>query len=50
MQIVHFLPILVLGAILAYAYDRTDSLLPPFLIHAINNLVAVLSTLYDWNI
>jgi membrane protease YdiL (CAAX protease family) len=50
MQIIHFLPILVLGAILAYAYDRTDSLLPPFLIHAINNLIAILSTLYGWDV
>jgi membrane protease YdiL (CAAX protease family) len=50
MQIIHFLPIFVLGLILAYAYDRTGSLVPPFLVHATNNLVAILSTLYGWNV
>jgi membrane protease YdiL (CAAX protease family) len=50
MQIIHFLPIFVLGVILAYAYDRTGSLLPPILIHGVNNLIAILSTLYGWTV
>ncbi|MGH2404851.1 MAG: lysostaphin resistance A-like protein [bacterium] len=49
-QIIHFLPIFALGLFMAYAYDRTGSLLPPILVHAINNLIAVLSTLYGWNL
>jgi hypothetical protein len=49
-QVVHFLPIVVLGAILALLYERTGSLLPAMLVHAVNNLVAVLGTLYQWNI
>lgn len=49
-QIVHFLPIFILGVILALLYERTGSLLPSMLVHAVNNLVAILGTLYDWNI
>jgi membrane protease YdiL (CAAX protease family) len=49
-QIVHFLPILVLGIVLALAYERTGSLLPAMVIHAVNNVVAILSVYYGWNI
>lgn len=49
-QVVHFLPILLLGVILALLYERTRSLLPAALVHAVNNVVAILSVLYGWNI
>jgi membrane protease YdiL (CAAX protease family) len=49
-QIVHFLPIVILGVILAVLYERTGSLLPAMVVHAVNNLVAVLGVLYQWNI
>lgn len=49
-QIVHFLPIALLGVILAGLYERTGSLLPAMVVHAANNLVAVLGSLYHWNI
>ncbi|HXF82450.1 MAG TPA: CPBP family glutamic-type intramembrane protease [bacterium] len=47
-QIVHFLPIFALGLILALLYERTGSLLPAMLVHAVNNVVALLSALNDW--
>lgn len=47
---VHFLPIFVLGVILAYSLERTRSLLPAIAVHAVNNLVAVFAVLYRWNI
>jgi len=50
LQLIHFLPILALGVVLAYAYDRTGSLVAPVMVHAVNNLVAILSTLYGWNL
>lgn len=49
-QIVHFLPIFVLGAVLALLYERTGSLVAGIAVHGINNLVAILSMLYGWNI
>lgn len=49
-QIVHFLPIFVLGVVLALVYERTRSLLPSMLIHAVNNVVAILSVYYGWKI
>jgi hypothetical protein len=49
-QVVHFLPIAVLGVILALVYERTGSLLPAMLIHAANNIVALLASLFKWNI
>lgn len=49
-QVVHFLPIALLGVILAVIYERTGSLLPAMVVHAANNLVAVLGALYRWNI
>lgn len=50
LQVIHFLPVLVLGIVLAYAYDQTGSLVAPVVVHAVNNLVAILSTLYGWNL
>lgn len=49
-QVVHFLPIAVLGAVLAALYERTGSLVPAVVVHAVNNLVATLGTLYRWPI
>ena len=49
-QIVHSLPIFVLGVVLAVVYERTRSLLPSMVIHAVNNVVAILSVFYGWNI
>lgn len=49
-QAVHFLPIFVLGLILAIVYERTQSLLPGVIVHAVNNLVAILTVLNGWNI
>ena len=49
-QIVHFLPIALLGLVLAVLYERTGSLLPAMIVHAANNIVAVLGALYRWNI
>jgi membrane protease YdiL (CAAX protease family) len=50
LQIVHFLPILVLGVVLALLYERTGSLAGSIAVHGINNLIAVLASLYHWNI
>jgi len=49
-QIVHFLPIVILGGILALLFERTGSLVPGIIVHGVNNLVAVLAVLYNWNI
>lgn len=49
-QVVHFLPIFTLGVVLALLYERVQSLLPGIVIHAANNLVAVLAVIYGWNI
>lgn len=43
LQVVNFLPILLLGWALAVVYERTGSLLPAVVIHAANNLVALIS-------
>ncbi len=43
LQVVNFLPILLLGVVLAGVYERTRSLLPAVVIHGINNLVALAS-------
>lgn len=50
LELVHFLPIFVLGVVLAYTVERTQSLVPAIVIHGVNNVVAVLTTLYHWNI
>lgn len=49
-QVVHFLPIALLGAILALLYERTQSLLPAIIVHGVNNVVAILAHLYGWNL
>jgi membrane protease YdiL (CAAX protease family) len=41
LQVVEFLPILILGMILAYLYDLTGSLVPGMIAHAVNNLGAL---------
>lgn len=40
-QPVEFLPILILGMILAYLYEYTGSLVPGMIAHAVNNLAAL---------
>jgi membrane protease YdiL (CAAX protease family) len=40
-QPVEFLPILILGIILAYLYEYTGSLVPGMIAHAVNNLAAL---------
>ncbi|MDR7401123.1 MAG: CPBP family glutamic-type intramembrane protease [Armatimonadota bacterium] len=49
-QVIHFLPILLLGVVLAVLYQRTGSLVGPMVVHGINNLVAVLAILNNWNV
>ncbi len=49
-QVVHFLPIAVLGLALALLYERTKSLLPSITVHAVNNIVSILARLYGWEI
>lgn len=49
-QIVHFLPIALLGIVLALLYERTGSLIPSMAVHGINNVVAILAIVYGWNI
>src|SRR5579883_228953 len=43
LQPVEFLPIFILGVILAYVYDLTGSLVPGMIAHGLNNLVALLT-------
>lgn len=50
LEVVHFLPIFVLGIVGAYALERTGSLVPAIVIHALNNVVAVFGTIYRWDI
>lgn len=38
-----FLPLAVIGFALGWLYEKTDSIGPPILLHAINNLVAVVA-------
>ncbi len=46
----HFLPILILGLILAILYERTRTLLPGIVVHSVNNVVALLAVLYRWDL
>ncbi|MDI6817412.1 MAG: type II CAAX endopeptidase family protein [Actinomycetota bacterium] len=39
-------PIAVIGFALAYLYERTDSLGPPIILHALNNLISVVVVYY----
>jgi len=41
LQLVEFLPIFILGVILAYLYDFTGSVVPGMIAHAVNNLGAL---------
>jgi hypothetical protein len=50
LQIVHGLPVFVLGIGFALIYERTGSLLPAIVAHGVNNVVAVLAVLRGWNI
>jgi len=49
-QVIHFLPIAMLGLVFALLYERTQSLIPPITVHAVNNMVAVLAQIYGWNL
>jgi len=49
-QVIHFLPIALLGLVMAVLYERTQSLLPPLAVHAVNNIISVLARIYGWNI
>lgn len=49
-QVIHGLPILVLGVILAVLYERSGSLLPPIVAHGLNNIIAVVSVWRGWEI
>ena len=49
-QVVHFLPIALLGLVLALLYERTQSLLPAVIVHGVNNIMAILSHLYGWEL
>lgn len=48
LQLVHGLPILVLGVLLAFLYERTRSLVPVIVTHALNNAFAIASIWYGW--
>ncbi len=48
LQLVHGLPILVLGVLLAFLYERTRSLVPVIVTHALNNAIAIASIWYGW--
>ncbi len=50
MQIVHALPIFILGLALALLYERTRSLMPAMVVHALNNVLAVVSIWRGWRI
>ncbi|HXX37620.1 MAG TPA: CPBP family intramembrane glutamic endopeptidase [bacterium] len=44
---IEFLPIMLLGVVLAYAYDRTGSLVPGMIAHGVNNLAALFFFYYQ---
>jgi membrane protease YdiL (CAAX protease family) len=50
MQLVHALPIFVLGVLLAVLYERTRSLVPSIVTHALTNVVAVMSVWREWGL
>lgn len=50
LQPVSLLSILLLGVGLALVYDRTGSLVPAIVVHAANNLLAVLNVYGGWNL
>jgi len=49
-QVVHFLPIALLGLVIALLYERTRSLLPSVAVHAVNNIISILARVYGWDI
>jgi membrane protease YdiL (CAAX protease family) len=49
-QVIHGLPIFVLGVILAALYERTGSLVPPIVTHGVNNIIAVIAVWRGWEI
>lgn len=49
-QVVHALPIFILGVLLALLYERTGGLLASIVTHAINNVIAALSIWRGWGI
>lgn len=49
-QLVHGLPIFVLGLLLAYLYERTRSLMPAVVTHALNNAVALIAMWQGWGL
>jgi membrane protease YdiL (CAAX protease family) len=50
MQIVHAVPIFILGLALAALYERTRSLVPALVVHALNNVLAVISIWRGWGV
>ncbi len=50
MQIVHALPFFLIGLALALLYERTRSLVPAIVVHALNNVLAVISIWRGWGI
>ncbi len=49
-QLVHGLPIFVLGLLLAYLYERTRSLVAAVVTHALNNAVALVAIWHGWGL
>lgn len=50
MQVVHGLPIFILGLVLALVYERTRSLAPTVVAHALNNIIAIVSIWQGWGL
>jgi membrane protease YdiL (CAAX protease family) len=50
LKLVHGFSIFLLAVIFALVYERTGSLVPPIVAHAVNNLIAVLSMWRDWGL
>lgn len=48
LQVIHALPIFLLGLVLAVLYERTGTLLPSIVAHAVNNVVAVVALWRGW--
>lgn len=49
-QLVHGLPIFVVGLLLAVLYERTGSLLPPIVAHALYNVIFVVAVWRGWDV
>jgi membrane protease YdiL (CAAX protease family) len=48
LQLVHALPIFLLGVVLAVLYERTGTLIPAVIAHSVNNVVAVVALWRGW--